>query len=196
MANRPPSHYPDIGVLGEDLVAQWLQSTGWIILHRRWRCRWGEIDLVAKTELKSQESGVLGAGLTEIPLGEQTSLKNPHRQKNSSPLLAFVEVKTRSSGNWDAGGLLSITPRKQAKLWQTARCFLATYPNLANYPCRFDVALVHYRKLASNQPRQPKTPATIETATSLSSMPFQIGEAIIVAGYQLVLQEYIPSAFD
>jgi putative endonuclease len=108
-----------------------------------------------------------------------------------------VEVKTRSSGNWDAGGLLSITPRKQAKLWQTARYFLTTYPNLADYPCRFDVALVHYRKLANNQPRQlPKTPPTIETATSLSSMPFQIGEAIIVAGYQLVLQEYIPSAFD
>jgi len=37
MANRHPSHYLDIGVLGEELVAQWLQSTGWVILHR-WRC--------------------------------------------------------------------------------------------------------------------------------------------------------------
>ncbi len=44
MANLPPSHYPDIGSLGEDLVAQWLQSTGWIILHRRFSSRWGEID--------------------------------------------------------------------------------------------------------------------------------------------------------
>lgn len=39
MANLPPSHYPDIGHLGEDLVAQWLQSTGWIILHRRFASR-------------------------------------------------------------------------------------------------------------------------------------------------------------
>ncbi|MGL4622749.1 YraN family protein, partial [Chroococcidiopsis sp.] len=38
MANHPAFHYPDIGVLGEDLVARWLQSSGWEILHRRWRC--------------------------------------------------------------------------------------------------------------------------------------------------------------
>lgn len=79
MANRHPSHYLDIGVLGEELVAQWLQSTNWVILHRRWRCRWGEIDIIARQ-----------------PAQEHT----PH----SSPMLAFVEVKTRSRGNWDAGG--------------------------------------------------------------------------------------------
>lgn len=50
MAKRHPSHYLDIGVLGEDLVAQWLQSTSWMILHRRWRCRWGEIDIIARKE--------------------------------------------------------------------------------------------------------------------------------------------------
>jgi len=32
MANRHPSHYLDIGVFREELVAQWLQSTGWVIL--------------------------------------------------------------------------------------------------------------------------------------------------------------------
>ena len=48
MANRSRFHYRDIGVLGEDLVAQWLQSQGWVILHRRWHCRWGEIDIIAQ----------------------------------------------------------------------------------------------------------------------------------------------------
>ncbi|MDB9378156.1 YraN family protein, partial [Nodularia sphaerocarpa] len=52
MANLPPSHYPDIGELGEDLVAQWLHSTGWSILHRRFSSRWGEIDIIAQLHEK------------------------------------------------------------------------------------------------------------------------------------------------
>ncbi len=165
MANRPPSHYPDIGVLGEELVAQWLKSTGWVIMHRRWRCRWGEIDIIAR---------------------------------HSSPLLVFVEVKTRSSGNWDAGGLLSITPQKQAKLWQTAQRFLATYPHLADYPCRFDVALVCYQRLSKRQRQEPaQTPVTLEAVWAGSeSLSVQPQTASDRAGYQLLLQEYIPSAFD
>ncbi len=186
MANRPASHYPDIGVLGEDLVAQWLLSTGWSILHRRWRCRWGEIDLIARLEPHYEAAG------------EQRSRGAGEKQTTRhSPLLAFVEVKTRSQGNWDAGGLLSITPQKQAKLWQTAQCFLTTFPDLADYPCRFDVALVRCHKLSRKQSSQPPTaPATIEAAPGLSSLPVQLGQVIIIAGYQLVLQEYLASAFD
>ncbi|WP_338027208.1 YraN family protein [Trichormus azollae] len=47
MSKPPPSNYPDIGDIGEDLVAQWLQSKGSEILHRSFSCRWGEIDIVA-----------------------------------------------------------------------------------------------------------------------------------------------------
>ncbi|MDY7015911.1 MAG: YraN family protein, partial [Cyanobacteriota bacterium] len=36
-----------IGELGEKVVALWLERRGWRILERRWRCRWGELDLVA-----------------------------------------------------------------------------------------------------------------------------------------------------
>jgi putative endonuclease len=188
MANRPASHYPDIGVLGEDLVSQWLQSTGWIILHHRWRCRWGEIDLIAQLTPHQETAGVHGcpAAGENLPLATK-----------SSPLLAFVEVKTRSQGNWDAGGLLAITSKKQAKLWQTAQCFLTTFPDLADYPCRFDVALVQYRKLSKHQPSQsPKTSAPIDNLKNLPSAPIAIGKPIIIAGYQLVLQEYLASAFD
>lgn len=128
---RSSSHYPDIGVLGEDFIAQWLQSSDWEIMHRRWRCRWGEIDIIA----------------------------------SNLDTLAFVEVKTRSAGSWDAGGLLAITTQKQAKLWKTAQSFLATHQEFADFACRFDVALVYCEK---------RSPAL---------------------NYTLSLQEYIPAAF-
>ncbi|QLE55400.1 YraN family protein [Nostoc sp. TCL26-01] len=149
MANPPPSHYPDIGDLGEDLVAQWLQSTGWIILHRRFGCRWGEIDIIAQS---------------------------------SEPILAFVEVKTRSPGSWDDGGRNAITQIKQAKIGKTAGIFLAKYPKKAEYPCRFDVAIVSCQIIS----QQSQKLSAIQKPMASSS----------VAGYQLHLQEYIPAAFD
>ncbi|MEH2257356.1 YraN family protein [Nostoc sp.] len=159
MANLPQSHYPDIGSLGEDLVTQWLQSTGWIILHRRFSSRWGEIDIIAQHD-----------GRTGEKLLTQHSL------------LAFVEVKTRSSGSWDAGGRSAITPQKQAKIWRTAGIFLAQYPEKADYSCRFDVAIVYCQKISKNL-----TGVTAnQEALATSSVP----------GYKFKLQEYILAAFD
>ena len=37
-----------LGELGEQLVATWLQDQEYQMLHHRWRCRWGEIDLIAR----------------------------------------------------------------------------------------------------------------------------------------------------
>jgi putative endonuclease len=121
MSQPPPSgDFPaprdaDPGRAGEDLVARYLHAKGWQILHRRWRCRWGEIDVIALDP----------AGGT-LP----------------TPTLAFVEVKTRNRRSWDAGGLLALTPKKQAKLWKAAGLFLGQFPDFADYPCRFDLALV------------------------------------------------------
>lgn len=162
MANPPASHYPDIGDLGEDLVAQWLQSTGWLILQRRFCCRWGEIDIIAQYDGKLQE-----------PI---------HPISYHHPTLAFVEVKTRSSGNWDYGGRSAITSKKQTKLWRTAEMFLATYPQKADYPCRFDVAIVYCQKVTE------KFTGSRFTQPVLASS--------LIAGYELQLQEYIPAAFD
>jgi len=147
MAKRSPIHYPDIGVLGEETVAQWLTSQGWEVLYRRWRCRWGEIDIIAYS---------------------------------SSPMLAFVEVKTRSRGSWDIGGLLAITQHKQVKIFKAAQYFLAKHPHLSSCPCRFDVALVHH----APSPQQKATPEV------------QQGQLFQRVGCQLTLQEYLAAAFD
>lgn len=159
-----------IGILGENLVAQWLQDRGWAIIARRWRCRWGEIDIIAG----------------EIP-GEQL----PARAYQA---IAFVEVKTRKNRSWDAGGLLSIHPQKQAKLLQTAEIFLSDRPELSNCPCQFDVALVSYQKY---QRRASAPEATFPTEFS---SPIMLGQPVFIKNslgeYQLTLHQYIAGAFD
>ncbi len=150
----PPkkSSTPDLGELGEALVARWLRKQGWTIVQQRWRCRWGELDIIA--------------GLQTADQTEWTTL-------------AFVEVKTRSRGNWDADGSLSITTQKQAKLCKAAELFLMAHPTLATATCRFDVALVQCERLSGS--------------VDVSSVD---GETVtIAAGHRLTLLDYIPSAF-
>ena len=60
------------GIEGEAFVARVLRSWGWEVLHERWHCRWGELDIVAR----------------EPAAGED--------------ILVFVEVKARTrAGDWD-----------------------------------------------------------------------------------------------
>jgi putative endonuclease len=158
------------GTLGENLVAEWLQQQGWEILHRQYRCRWGEIDIIALGT--DPESEIKGGKEHSQLLISRVQL----------PTVAFVEVKTRSRGNWDAGGMLAVSAAKQAKLWQTAEIFLSNRPDLANHPCRFDVALVRC------EPWRLKTQPTLPS-TALNSQP------TLAVSDCLTLQEYIRSAF-
>jgi putative endonuclease len=141
------------GQQGENLVAQWLQQQHWSILTRGWTSRWGELDIVA--------------------------LRREGRHAN----LAFVEVKTRSQGNWDENGLYAITRSKQSKLWKTAQQFLAQHPYLGEANCRFDVALVSVR-------RSPLKKISIPTPKIF------LGQPIIIDGEELILHTYLESAFE
>jgi len=162
----------ELGILGEDLVAQWLQQQGWQVLKRRWHSRWGEIDVVAQ---------------------------------HPAPCLAFVEVKTRSYGNWDENGLLAINFQKRAKLWRTAQLFLVKHPHLAEWPCRFDVALVSYQKINHPENRPSTSPKVTQQMQGQdpSQSGFHPSDASVGllaqtsdAGERLILRTYLEAAFE
>jgi putative endonuclease len=46
-AQRADRRNDELGRRGEDLAAEYLAGTGLVVLSRNWRCRDGEIDLVA-----------------------------------------------------------------------------------------------------------------------------------------------------
>ena len=152
----------ELGNLAEALVAQWLTNQGWQILQRRWHCRWGELDLIARSP------------------------------EQAGSIVAFVEVKARSSGNWDQGGLLAITPQKQMKLWHAAELFLSEHPDFTNFPCRFDVALVKGQRLAKTQ----AVPVSETEFASSHLKHLELEQPIEWAGYCLTLTQYIEAAFD
>lgn len=155
-----------IGEWGEQLVCQWLNQQQWQILAQRWHCRWGEIDIIARSPATTTESPAY------------------------CDHLAFVEVKTRQSQNWDADGLLAITPRKQQKLWTTAQSYLGQYPHLSELSCQFDVALVQ-----CNQVKPIEAPESIQISNVLQSSTIALGHPIQIGAYQLRLLNYLESAF-
>lgn len=144
---------------------QWLQQQGWAILAQRWSCRWGEIDLIAQ-------------------------LPTCTGSQPDAECLAFVEVKTRHPHNWDAHGRLAITWQKQRKLWKTAQFFLGQQPHLADLPCRFDVALVQCSQFKPSQPSSATNPSLWPHAA-----PIELGIPIRMGSYQLILLDYLESAF-
>lgn len=62
-----------IGRTGEDLASRYLTSLGWTVIERNWRCRAGEIDLVARdgrhaviVEVKTRSSVAFGTPVDAI----------------------------------------------------------------------------------------------------------------------------------
>lgn len=160
----PRSLAAELGATAEELVALWLVSQGWEILHRRWRCRCGELDLVAYVG-------------------------------SAHPVLAFVEVKARSSGSWDANGLLAVTPKKQIKLRKTAQLFLSLHPALSEVACRFDVALVRGTRSPSTDPLSSFS-GQGQIRPLVPQMAPQMGRSRQLGHYRLTLQHYLPGAFE
>jgi putative endonuclease len=94
-----------LGRWGEELAARHLAGKGYTILERNLRTPHGELDLVARAPIDSQQ--------------------DPER----GDVLVFVEVKTRASRTLGYPEI-SVTPRKQAHLIEAARYYLEEHPEL------------------------------------------------------------------
>ncbi|MCD8375644.1 MAG: YraN family protein [Oscillospiraceae bacterium] len=95
-----------LGRWGEAQAAQWLRRHGYRLLAAGYRCRFGEIDLIA----------------------------------SDGKYICFTEVKLRKSADFGTAGQ-AVDLRKQQRLRQTARFYLAAHPT-ALQP-RFDVAEIY-----------------------------------------------------
>lgn len=180
-------------MVAEAIAAQWLLDQGWTVLHHRWHCRWGEIDLIAQPTVAPQSAPV-----------PRISTFN---QMASHPMtsLVFIEVKARSRGNWDVNGLLSVTPAKQAKLWKAAELFLSEHPHLAECACRFDLILLRQRRSplpnfhADQEPIQspPSSSDCNQAAPKVwLPRPIQPGVWITVGQAQFCLDRHLHHAFE
>lgn len=60
----------ELGMKGEDMAAAYLERNDWFILARNWRCRFGEVDIVAQ-EADDDDTVVLVEVKTRLALGER-----------------------------------------------------------------------------------------------------------------------------
>lgn len=73
-----------VGKAGEDFVAQYLKSNGYIIIKRNWRdSRYGELDIVAENndciafvEVKTRQKNALVTGVEAVDTAKQQRTKN------------------------------------------------------------------------------------------------------------------------
>lgn len=79
-----------LGAFGEDVAARWLRARGLTVLERNWRCRAGEIDIVA------QEAGA-GRALVVCEVKTRRGARFQH------PMAALTPAKTerlRALAHW------------------------------------------------------------------------------------------------
>lgn len=109
------------GTWGEDAAAVWYQAAGFVLVDRNWQCPLGEVDLVV----------------------------HRHATPISSAVLAFVEVKARSSTRFGSPAD-ALTPAKQRRVRRAAAAWLATHTRAGGWgDLRFDLASVTRQRPAS-----------------------------------------------
>ena len=76
------SHNQSFGAWGEDLVAEWYVKRGYDIVARNWRCRQGEIDIIAIRDLvlvicevKTRATADFGSPASAVDVNKQQRLR-------------------------------------------------------------------------------------------------------------------------
>ena len=71
-----------LGARGERLAAQWYERNGHVVLDRNWRCRDGELDIVARcgdtivfSEVKTRSSDAYGSPAEAVGVAKQRRIR-------------------------------------------------------------------------------------------------------------------------
>ena len=71
-----------LGARGENLAARWYERNGYAVIDRNWRCRSGELDIVARTgstivfiEVKTRSSDAYGSPAAAVTPAKQRRLR-------------------------------------------------------------------------------------------------------------------------
>jgi putative endonuclease len=104
-----PSPKQRLGLDAEQAAEQFLAARSHRVLLRNYRCRMGELDLIACDDSRAPALA-----------------------------LVIAEVRLRSRRDF-GGGAASVDHRKQRRLLRATRHLLATHADLARLPVRFDV---------------------------------------------------------
>lgn len=107
-SNRPrpaspesrPDHRRELGADGEQIAAQYLRSQGYAILDRNWRCRDGELDIIARhaetivfCEVKTRKSTQYGLPIEAVHHVKARRLRQLAVQWLATAKLGHVPVR-------------------------------------------------------------------------------------------------------
>ena len=84
-----------IGELGEQYTAAWLESQGWRTLDRNWHCRYGELDVVSRNTMRygtPQEAVTASKQINLRHAAVQWLTAPEHRMPNSGVRFDVVTV--------------------------------------------------------------------------------------------------------
>ncbi|MFL4472487.1 YraN family protein [Paeniglutamicibacter sp. MACA_103] len=79
------NHNQELGAAGEELAASYLAGAGYRVLERNWRCRLGELDIVAETH--GQVVGVEVKTRSSSGFGHPAEAVNPAKLRRLSHLV-------------------------------------------------------------------------------------------------------------
>ena len=109
-----PTSRTMLGDWGEDAVGKYLERQGYQILDRKYRCRWGEIDLVARDgeslvfiEVRTRRSKLFGTpqeSVTEAKAGRLVATCEDYLEKR-------VDENSRGQTEWRID-LVSVHPAR------------------------------------------------------------------------------------
>lgn len=101
------------GQKGEDLASQYLTENGYKIIEKNWKCRWGEVDLIAQkgpkltfVEVKARKGKSYGSPLEAVHKLKQEKIvrtallfiqKNPHYEEFTFAVIGVDLEKSSKS---------------------------------------------------------------------------------------------------